>query len=453
MKNSIDMGDIVLRARRGAVACAAFAACGASHALAQTGGQTAGMQTTCAKGDDQRVIEIVSPGDVGRMCDVKLTYVASSVVKVPYHANNSRDFCAMKAQDLISSLSSQGFACAPASAVSVTAAPQTPAQQVDEPTPQARFQPAPTTFSAEAAPSGNESYVDPGETITVVSKAGAPRVADLVTEESAAGEERITAKAAAPDIDGLSDRLNDVLDGPQEDAFAAGVERHAANRGPARLTDNADPNISGAGRARVVGRLVGAAPADEPAPRVELAAATPASTVSLDAGSAAVTPEATALATAPKAEPPEQPKPVVVARAETPAETAKSRRRNPKDIIRATLAAQAAAWNEGNLEAFMDTYSRDDGLKMVSADGVAKGWSSTMKRYRNNYADGDGMGQLGLDRLDVEMIADDVAIVTGRFNVARADASDSGFFSLVMKRNDGAWRIVHDHTTSTPRKE
>ena len=73
-----------------------------------------------------------------------------------------------------------------------------------------------------------------------------------------------------------------------------------------------------------------------------------------------------------------------------------------------------------------------------------------MKRYRDRYSGGEGLGQLGFDKLDVEVVTEDIAVVTGRFNLARGGETSGGVFSLVMRRDAGAWRIVHDHTSADP---
>ena len=127
--------------------------------------------------------------------------------------------------------------------------------------------------------------------------------------------------------------------------------------------------------------------------------------------------------------------------------------RAPEDIIRHTLEAQAAAWNEGDLDAFMGGYWKDQNLRFVSGTEVTRGWSRTLKRYRARYGEGAEMGELAFDKVDVKMVTDDVAVVVGRFALARAGVEDSGVFSLVMKRMRDRWRIVHDHTVGDVKEE
>ncbi len=129
------------------------------------------------------------------------------------------------------------------------------------------------------------------------------------------------------------------------------------------------------------------------------------------------------------------------------APTAAARVRPTADLIRRVLAAQAAAWNEGDLDAFMGGYWKSPDLRFVSGTQVTRGWAPTMKRYRERYGEAD-LGRLAFDKLEVEFVTDEVAVVVGRFDLKREAGDSSGTFTLVMKAFNGAWRIVHDHTTA-----
>jgi beta-aspartyl-peptidase (threonine type) len=98
----------------------------------------------------------------------------------------------------------------------------------------------------------------------------------------------------------------------------------------------------------------------------------------------------------------------------------------------------------------MAGYWKDPELSFVSGTTVVKGWTTTLKRYREKYGDSRNLGRLTFEGLDVTPLTDDVAVVVGRFRLERADAADSGVFTLVMKRFEGMWRIVHDHSVGDP---
>ncbi|MEM9170100.1 MAG: hypothetical protein AAGC56_10640, partial [Pseudomonadota bacterium] len=75
------------------------------------------------------------------------------------------------------------------------------------------------------------------------------------------------------------------------------------------------------------------------------------------------------------------------------------------EVIRQVLKAQAAAWNDGDIAGFMEGYWKSPRLRFVSGQTVTRGWESTLNRYRERYGDGDALGQLDFDDLDVTMIS------------------------------------------------
>ncbi|MEM9706359.1 MAG: nuclear transport factor 2 family protein [Pseudomonadota bacterium] len=122
--------------------------------------------------------------------------------------------------------------------------------------------------------------------------------------------------------------------------------------------------------------------------------------------------------------------------------------RPTQDVIRSVINAQAAAWNEGDLNAFMEGYWKSPNMRFVSGTDVTSGWAQTLRRYQDRYRDGGPLGVLSFRDLEVEMVTNDVAVVVGRYNLDDGGARDNGVFTLVMRRFDGAWRIVHDHTVA-----
>ncbi len=376
------------------------------------------FKTACTRANDARVIEVVSPGQVGAACDVRYFRGSNRTPTTPFHADNSENFCLQKANELVNTLATAGYDCASVDAAVVAVAPSPPA-------------PAADPAVADVRPVLNADQ-------------------EIVEQAAQIASSPVTTPNAAD----LADEMNAILSLP---------EQETASRGPSNLTDNAVDTPGGEQNPPVVGRIVGATP-DAPAIVAETAplAATPVTRAALRDDVVKSGPAAS-LSTEATAEPTLVTGPAPVAAsasavAPTPAvqpaekSTSRSPLRSVEDIVRATLRAQMAAWNEGNLDAFMETYWKDDALKFVSGGEITKGWSATMKRYRERYADGNGLGHLGLGQMDVQLVTDDVAVVTGRFTHTRDAAPTSGFFSLVMRRDRGAWRIVHDHTVldSTP---
>ena len=117
---------------------------------------------------------------------------------------------------------------------------------------------------------------------------------------------------------------------------------------------------------------------------------------------------------------------------------------------RSVLDAQVEAWNRGDLEGFMAGYWRSPDLVFCSGSTVTKGWDETLARYRKRYqSEGREMGKLRFDAIEVIPLGEDAALARGAFRLHLADGQEPhGLFTLLLRRIDGAWRIVHDHTSS-----
>jgi ketosteroid isomerase-like protein len=116
--------------------------------------------------------------------------------------------------------------------------------------------------------------------------------------------------------------------------------------------------------------------------------------------------------------------------------------------VTAVLERQRAAWNRGDLAAYIDGYARTQNLVFTSAGQVRRGWDDTMRRYRTRYGgDRAGMGQLAFEILGVQPLGADGAVVLGRWRLTGTPNAGGGIFSVVLARRPEGWRIVHDHTS------
>src|ERR1700694_3630295 len=64
------------------------------------------------------------------------------------------------------------------------------------------------------------------------------------------------------------------------------------------------------------------------------------------------------------------------------------------DAIKAVLDRQAAAWNRGDLEGYMDGYDRSNNTEFVGGDTITRGWQTVLDRYRRNYNSREEMGEV-----------------------------------------------------------
>lgn len=117
------------------------------------------------------------------------------------------------------------------------------------------------------------------------------------------------------------------------------------------------------------------------------------------------------------------------------------------DAVRTLLADQAAAWNRGDLDAFMRGYWRSDQLTFSSGGKTQRGFDATLQRYRDRYPTREAMGTLAFSELETRLLAPDAMLVLGRWHLDRGENSVGGNFSLVLQRLNGEWKIIHDHTS------
>ncbi len=116
--------------------------------------------------------------------------------------------------------------------------------------------------------------------------------------------------------------------------------------------------------------------------------------------------------------------------------------------IRAVLDAQAAAWNRGDLEGYMDGYNRSPNTEFVSGDRINRGWQAVLDRYKKSYDSREKMGVLTFSELEITVFSKDAALVLGRWRLKRANDEPHGTFSLLFRKTKAGWRIVHDHSSS-----
>lgn len=112
------------------------------------------------------------------------------------------------------------------------------------------------------------------------------------------------------------------------------------------------------------------------------------------------------------------------------------------------LIEQTAAWNAGDLEKFMQTYWKSEHLTFSSGGQTTRGWDATLKRYQQRYAPPNEMGTLRFERLEYSMLGTEAVLVLGKWHLTMQDESTrDGNFSLVIKKMDNGWKIIHDHSS------
>lgn len=120
-----------------------------------------------------------------------------------------------------------------------------------------------------------------------------------------------------------------------------------------------------------------------------------------------------------------------------------------EDAIRGALNDQVAAWNRGDVRAFMEGYENSPDTTFVGTT-VTKGHAAVLANYLKRYPTREKMGTLRFSDLEVRMLGEDYATVIGRFHLDRtkeAGGEAQGIFTLIFRRTPKGWKIMQDHTS------
>ena len=111
------------------------------------------------------------------------------------------------------------------------------------------------------------------------------------------------------------------------------------------------------------------------------------------------------------------------------------------------LETQKIAWNNNDIDEFMNGYLNSEKLVFSGQSGPVYGWESTKERYLAKYNSKELMGNLKFDVDNIFLVKRGVAILLGKFYLKREIGDASGFFTLVFKKVKGKWYIISDHTS------
>ena len=116
--------------------------------------------------------------------------------------------------------------------------------------------------------------------------------------------------------------------------------------------------------------------------------------------------------------------------------------------IQANFDQQAACWNKGDLECYVQAYYPSENVQTISRAGVTKGYRDILASYQK-YFPKDKMGHLHFDNFSYKKLNKQYIYVVGRFNLKYDKQSDlrQGWFSVIMEKIKGKWYMVSDHSS------
>ncbi len=119
---------------------------------------------------------------------------------------------------------------------------------------------------------------------------------------------------------------------------------------------------------------------------------------------------------------------------------------NSETEIREVLDRQVAAWNEGDLDKFMETYWKSDSLQFIGSQ-ITSGWQATLDGYKLRYPNLAMIGKTRFEILRILPISSYASLVTGKFFLTRESGDIKGIFTVVLKKINGKWVVIYDHTS------
>lgn len=115
--------------------------------------------------------------------------------------------------------------------------------------------------------------------------------------------------------------------------------------------------------------------------------------------------------------------------------------------IRQAMDKQVTAWNNADLDRFMETYWKNDSLMFIGKSGVTYGWENTLENYKKGYPGKEAMGEFTSTIIQVKKLSRTYYSVTGKWYLKRTIGDASGHYTLLFRKINGQWLIISDHSS------
>lgn len=115
-----------------------------------------------------------------------------------------------------------------------------------------------------------------------------------------------------------------------------------------------------------------------------------------------------------------------------------------RKAILTVLKMQENAWNQNNLEGFMEGYIKSDSLKFYGSSGLTHGWQNTLEKYKKGYPTKEHTGNLSFTIDAITQIEEGSYYVMGQFHLVRDTGNANGVFLIIFRKIEGEWKIIAD---------
>lgn len=111
------------------------------------------------------------------------------------------------------------------------------------------------------------------------------------------------------------------------------------------------------------------------------------------------------------------------------------------------LQKQEVAWNNGSLDNFMNGYWQSDSLMFIGKKGLTYGYDATLNNYKKSYPDTSYMGKFTSTVISLKKLSNNYYFVVGKWHLQRSVGNIEGHYTLLIKKINGQWVIVADHSS------
>lgn len=122
---------------------------------------------------------------------------------------------------------------------------------------------------------------------------------------------------------------------------------------------------------------------------------------------------------------------------------------NVEAAIRDVFEAGCAAWNRGDLDGYLAGYWDSEETLWISSGSLLRGRKAIVAAYQDRFSEPQQMGVLSLTELDIDVLTPTDAIASGRWSLDLEDRSSKGFFTVQLKKIEGIWFYVCDHSSAS----
>ena len=117
--------------------------------------------------------------------------------------------------------------------------------------------------------------------------------------------------------------------------------------------------------------------------------------------------------------------------------------------IRAVFESGCAAWNRSDIDGYLATYWNSDKVRWVSEGTVHYGFEAIAAGFKDRFDSPDNMGRLEVANLEIQLLGENDALVFGAWIQTTPAARRHGVFTVHVKKMDGEWLIVSDHSSTS----